>query len=193
MLRSKLLAASLAGGLAFSGAYALSAQAAPTPTPKPSAASTPDQNLPISKDRIGAKRAGGEAGISDMTSDKPSYAAGENYTLTVEVTTNTDGAYVVNYSKVTGATCQGSGSTTVTFSGLNGKPASKTTSFTCTINRFPVNGTVTLQTPKGVEELGGPVDYTIGGSLPGTPPPTKKPTKKPTEKPSTGGLANTGV
>lgn len=190
MLRSKLLAASLATGVALSGAYALSAHAAPTPTPT---AGTPAPTTPVSKDRIAQKRAGEAAGISGMTPNKQSYAAGENYTVTIEVTANTDGNYVVDYSKVTGATCQGSGSNTITFSGTNGNQTSKTTSFTCKINSFPVNGSVSLTTPRGVANATPvPIPYTIGGTLPGTPTPTKKPTTKPT-KPSTGGLAKTGV
>ena len=184
MLRTKLVAASLASGLALSGAYALSAHAAPTPTPTGTPTSAPTS--------------AGKAASFDSDSDKPSYRQGENYTVTVKVTANADGNYTVGYSKVTGATCQGTGSTTVNFSGTNGQPTTKSTSFTCRINSFPVNGTITLTTPDGVKNLRPSSPYTIGGSLPGTPTPTKstsKPTttKAPTTKPSTGGLAKTGV
>lgn len=186
MLRTKLLAASLATGLALSGAYALSAHAAPTPTPQPSAPAT--SNDPVSKDRIAQKRAGEAAAITKMTPNKQSYTVGENYTVTIEVTTNTDGAYVVGYNQVTGATCQGSGSNTITFAGTNGNPTSKTTSFTCRMDSSPVNGSVTLKTPTGVANYTPTVRYTIGGTLPQEPKPTTTPTK-----PSTGGLAKTGV
>ncbi|NNG18053.1 hypothetical protein HJ590_00425 [Naumannella sp. ID2617S] len=190
MISKKLAAFTLAAGVALSGAYAASAIAAPTPAPSQGGALNTGPAKPKATPTPGTKA----AAISDMDSDKPTYAVGDNYTVTVSVQTNTDGNYTVGYSKVTGATCQGSGSIPVSFTGVT-TPQTKKVTFTCRVNSFPVNGQVTLTTPDGVTNLTPSSPYTIGGSLPsGTATPTKAPTSKaPTTKPSTGGLAKTGV
>ncbi|OYO18428.1 hypothetical protein CGZ93_15725 [Enemella dayhoffiae] len=186
MISKKLAAFTLAAGVALSGAYAASAIAAPSQ----GGALNTRPGKQMSTPAPGTKA----AAISDMDSDKPTYAVGDNYTVTVSVQTNTDGNYTVGYSKVTGATCQGSGSIPVSFTGVT-TPQTKKVTFTCRVNSFPVNGQVTLTTPEGVTNLTPSSPYTIGGSLPsGTATPTKAPTSKaPTTKPSTGGLAKTGV